>query len=165
MMHLSRHPFAGFLAVGLLCLTSRAFCQQAPSEADQILGLWLTADSKARIEVYKNSEQYAGKIVWLKEPTKNGRPAVDDKNPDEKLRNRPILGMELMYGFVYDEDATWVDGQVYDPESGDEYSGKLRLVNDSTMALRGYVLIPLLGRTETWTRVKTGQSTENTTTR
>ena len=60
----------------------------------------------------------------------------------------------MLYGFVYDGDDVWVDGRVYDPEGGDEYRGKLRLVDNNTMDLRGYVMIPLFGRTETWTRVE-----------
>jgi uncharacterized protein (DUF2147 family) len=46
-----------------------------------------------------------------------------------------------------------VGGRVYDPESGKDYKGKLHLVDEKTLDLRGYVLIPLFGRTETWTRV------------
>jgi len=104
--------------------------------------------------MYRTGDQYFGRIIWLKEPDKNGMPAVDDQNPDEKLRGRPILNLEMMYGFVYDGDDVWVDGRVYDPEGGDEYRGKLRLVDNNTMDLRGYIMIPLFGRTETWTRVK-----------
>lgn len=139
---------------GCLSAAPPAWSQQTPLEGDRILGEWLTADAKARIALYRTDDRYFGKIVWLKEPEKNGRPAVDDQNSDERLRSRPILGMEMVYGFVYDGDDLWVDGRVYDPEGGGEYRGKLRLVNENTMELRGYILIPLLGRTETWTRTK-----------
>jgi uncharacterized protein (DUF2147 family) len=127
---------------------------QGSDDPARITGLWLTADQKAHIEIYRSGEKFAGKIVWLKEPLKNGVPAVDDKNPDEKLLGRPILGMELMYGFVYDDDGVWTSGRVYDPEEGSEYRGKLTLVDNDTMELRGYIMLPLFGRTETWTRVK-----------
>lgn len=139
---------------GCMLAATPAWGQQTSLEGDRILGEWLTAEGKARITLSRTDDRYSGKIVWLKEPEKNGRPAVDDQNSDERLRGRPILGMEMVYGFVYDGDGVWVDGRVYDPESGDEYRGKLRLVDENTMELRGYILIPLLGRTETWTRVK-----------
>lgn len=125
---------------------------QGSDESLRIAGVWLTADGKAHIEISSCGEKFCGKIVWLKEPQKNGLPVIDDKNPDEKLRGRPVLGMELMYGFVYDGDDVWTSGRVYDPESGDEYRGKLTLVDADTMELRGYVMIPLFGRTETWRR-------------
>jgi len=126
--------------------------QTGNSEADAILGEWLTAEGKARVLVFKNGDTYAGKIIWLKEPEKNGKAVVDDKNPDEKLRDRPVLGMEIVYEFTYDEDNVWTDGKVYDPESGNEYKAKITLLDEKTLKLRGYVLIPLLGRSELWTR-------------
>jgi uncharacterized protein (DUF2147 family) len=128
--------------------------QQIPSEGDRIIGVWLTGDEKAHIDVYKTGDRYSGKIVWLKELEKNGKPAVDDQNPGENLRDRPILNMEIVYGFVYDGEDVWVGGRVYDPESGDEYRGKLELVDENTVELQEYVLFPLFRRAETWTRVK-----------
>ena len=142
------------LVAGSLLVGATACAQQSPPEGDRILGVWLTADAKAHVAIYRTGDQYFGRIIWLKEPDKNGMPAVDDQNPDEKLRGRPILNLDMMYGFLYDGDDVWVDGRVYDPEGGDEYRGKLRLVDNNTMDLRGYVMIPLFGRTETWTRVK-----------
>jgi uncharacterized protein (DUF2147 family) len=154
-MHMLSATFRSFLVLAaLLAPVATAVYAQGSDDPARIIGLWLTADGKAHIEVYRTGEKFAGKIVWLKEPLKNGVPAVDDKNPDEKLRGRPMLGMELMYGFVYDEDDVWTAGRVYDPEGGEEYRGKLTLVDNDTMELRGYVMLPLFGRTETWTRVK-----------
>jgi uncharacterized protein (DUF2147 family) len=142
---------AGFLLI--LFSLSNSFAQQPPA-ADRILGTWLTAEGKARAEVYRTGDRYAGRLVWVRDSLKNGKPALDDKNPDPKLRNRPVINLEFLYGFEFDGDDTWESGRVYDPESGEEYRGKLRLEDDNTMKLRGYVLVPLLGRTETWTRVK-----------
>lgn len=129
-----------------------AQAQTGITGTDAILGEWLTAEGKARVQIIKSDDVYSGKIIWLKEPEKNGKPVVDDKNPDEKLHDRPVLGMEIIYGFRYDEDNVWTDGRVYDPESGNEYKAKLTLIDDKTLKLRGYILIPLLGRSELWTR-------------
>jgi uncharacterized protein (DUF2147 family) len=63
-----------------------------------------------------------------------------------------LLGLEILRGFAYDGDNLWKGGKIYDPKSGNDYSAKMTLVDEHTMELRGYVLIPLLGRTETWTR-------------
>ena len=149
-----RPVFSWLVVSGCVLAVAPAWSQQTPPEGDRIIGVWLTADAKAQVAVDKTGDQYCGKIVWLKEPEKNGKPVVDDQNPDEHLRGRPVLDLEMMDGFVYDGDGVWVDGKVYDPESGDAYSGKLELVDENTMELRGYILIPLFGRTETWTRVK-----------
>lgn len=126
-----------------------------PVGAEEILGTWLTADGKAHIEIFQCGDRYCGKIVWLSEPLENGLPKRDKENPDEALRDRPILGLVLMRDFSFEGDATWVGGKVYDPESGDEYQGKMTLQDGRTLELRGYVLLPLFGRTEMWTRVVT----------
>jgi uncharacterized protein (DUF2147 family) len=140
-------------ALALLAPAASVLAQEVAREADAILGVWLTADGKARVEISRQEGKYNGRIIWLKEPVKNGKEVVDDKNPDEKLRDRPVLGISLMRDFVYDEENVWAGGRVYDPESGNDYKGKIHLVDEKTLDLRGYVLIPLFGRTETWTRV------------
>ncbi len=123
-----------------------------PAAGDAILGEWLTGEGKARVQIYRCDTLYCGKIVWLKEPVKNGKEAVDDKNPDPALKNKPVIGLIIVRGFSFEGDDEWTGGKVYDPESGDTYSGKMTLKDPHTLRLRGYVLIPLLGRTEVWTR-------------
>ena len=140
---------AGVLAI--LTTVGHAQAQQSDA-ADAILGDWLTAEGKARVQIYRCDSLYCGKIIWLKEPVKNGKEVVDDKNPDPLLQNSPVVGLVIVRGFSFDGDNEWTGGKVYDPESGDTYSGKITLKDPQTLRLRGYVLIPLLGRTEVWTR-------------
>lgn len=120
--------------------------------ANAVLGEWLTGEGTSKILIYKCGEEYCGKISWLKEPEKDGKPRGDDKNPEERLRNQPLMGMEIMTGFSFDGEDTWKGGKIYDPKSGNTYSGKMTLADPKTLNLRGYILVPLLGRTETWTR-------------
>jgi len=48
---------------------------------------------------------------------------------------------------------TWGNGCIYDPASGSTYTCLLTLDGDDRLRLRGYVGLPLLGRTTAWTRV------------
>jgi uncharacterized protein (DUF2147 family) len=139
-------------AVAVATVTGRA----QSAEEDRVIGVWLTAEGKGKVEVYHCGEEFCGRIVWTRDSLKNGKPLVDDKNPNEALRNRPVRGLEIMRAFRYDGDDEWTGGKIYDPESGDEYSAKMMLQEDGTLVLRGYILIPLLGRSETWTRVMSG---------
>ena len=136
----------------LLFLPGVVLSQETPADSNAIVGVWLTADGKARVEIAKTDDTYSGKIIWLKEPDEDGKPKVDKKNPEEKLRSHPIIGLEIVYGFSYDEDHVWTGGKAYDPESGNEYKAKMTLLDDKTLKLRGYILVPLLGRSEIWTR-------------
>jgi uncharacterized protein (DUF2147 family) len=52
-----------------------------------------------------------------------------------------------------DPGGTWVGGSIYDPATGNTYTCHLALDGDDRLRVRGYVGIPLLGRTTTWTRV------------
>jgi uncharacterized protein (DUF2147 family) len=47
----------------------------------------------------------------------------------------------------------WRGGVIYDPASGNTYSCQARLDGADRLELRGYVGIPLLGRTTYWLRV------------
>lgn len=130
-----------------------ALSQGPESAAARILGQWLTAEGESKIEIYRcDSVTYCGKIVWLRDPLKDGKPVVDDKNPEDSLRSQPVLGLELLRGFRYKGDDVWGSGKIYDPKSGNDYSAKMTLVDSTNLDLRGYVVIPLFGRTEHWVR-------------
>lgn len=120
---------------------------------DDILGKWLNSSGEGQIEIFKKGDKYFGKLVWIKEPNENGKPKVDAKNPNASLRSKPILGLEIVKDFVY-EDKEYVDGKVYDPKTGKTYSGKMTLEGANKLNMRGFIGISLIGRTEAWKRVK-----------
>jgi uncharacterized protein (DUF2147 family) len=127
------------------------FMSQA-QQADAILGKWYTQEKDAQVEIFKEGNVYHGKMVWLKEPTEDGKPKVDKNNTDKAKRQRPILGMRLLSDFVH-EGETWEDGTIYDPRNGKSYSSTIKLVDENTIEVRGYVGIAAFGRTVEWKRV------------
>ena len=146
------------LQVGLMCMLAALHLQA--NEADSVLGIWQTAEGKSKVEVYECGDKYCGKIVWLQKPNypendgmgMAGKPKIDRKNPDESLRKRSIIGLNIIEGFKYDSDLEWDDGTIYDPQSGKTYSSKMTLIESGKLELRGYVGIPLFGKTVYWTR-------------
>jgi len=133
----------------LVALTSTVFAQKK----DDILGKWVNSSGEGQIEIFKKGEKFYGKLVWIKEPNENGKPKTDDKNPNASLRNKPIVGLEIVKDFDY-EDGKYIDGKVYDPKTGKTYSGNMTLVGQNQLNMRGYIGISLIGRTESWKRVK-----------
>jgi uncharacterized protein (DUF2147 family) len=115
---------------------------------DAILGVWVTPNGEGYVEIRKSGDAYDGIIVGGADET----PRLDEKNPDPALRDRPLLGLKIMNGFVYDADTRWNSGRIYDPNSGKTYKSKLELKDADTLDVRGFVGIPLFGRTETFTR-------------
>ena len=135
------------LAVLLIC-TRFTYAQK-----DRVEGFWLNQEKEAKIEIYKaRNGKFYGKIVWLKEPNRDGKPKTDINNPKESLRSQPIIGLLILKAFNKDGDKVYEDGTIYDPKNGKTYSCKITYESDNTLSIRGYVGISMLGRTTTWTR-------------
>ena len=124
----------------------------AASTMTSIEGRWLSGDGDGWIEITLEGDSLVGRIAGSPNDRPGDAPRYDDKNPDPALRDRPLQGLTIMNGFRYDSDGRWVDGRIYDPNSGNTYKGTIRQVDANTLKLRGYVGISLFGRTETWTR-------------
>jgi uncharacterized protein (DUF2147 family) len=124
-----------------------ALTAKAQTSADAITGIWLTAPKDGKIEIYKESDKYFGKIVWGKEPGRK-----DDKNPDASLRNRDLMGTVLLRNFTFNGKDKWESGTIYDPNNGKTYSCNIKLKDKNRLEVRGYIGFSLLGRTEVWTR-------------
>ena len=137
-------------------LATAAFAQGA----DAIIGLWVTAGGKSHIEIYKKGETFFGRIAALKKPNyepgevdgMTGQPRVDRNNPDTSLRNRPLIGLELMTNFLY-EDGIWRNGRIYNPRNGKTYRSNLRLTKNGALRVRGYIGFSWLGGSSVWQRV------------
>lgn len=135
----------------LLLLVSISCFPQSVS-ADAVIGTWLTASGKAKVQIYKEGDKYNGKIVWLKNPTyEDGKAKTDKNNPDKSKQSVPLLGLNMLKGFEFDDDE-WEDGTIYDPENGKTYSCTIKF-RDGKLDLRGYIGISLIGRTQTWYKV------------
>jgi uncharacterized protein (DUF2147 family) len=125
----------------------------AQVKADDIVGIWMTSGKEpAKIQIFKSGANYFGKIIWLKNPTENGKSRVDGKNPDENKRNQAIIGLMILKDFKFDGDDEWEGGNIYDPESGNTYRCYLVLKDKNNLKVRGYIGISLFGRTEYWSR-------------
>lgn len=121
-------------------------------QADAILGEWYTTERDAKIEIYKEGKTYAGKIVWLEQPTENGKPILDANNSDKSKRTRPILGIKLIEGFQF-ANGVWENGKIYDPRNGKYYSSVIKKKNSDVLEVRGFVGFSMIGRTVEWYRV------------
>lgn len=137
--------------IGLLALFASTV--GVAQSADNLVGTWLTEGGKSKVEITKKDGKYYGTIIWLKEPNRDGKPKVDRNNPDDNLKKRPIVGLQILTGFEWDDDE-YEDGTIYDPESGKTYSCVITYTNMDTLNVRGYIGFSLMGKTTVWTRVK-----------
>ena len=114
-------------------------------------GMWMTEGGKSRIEILDCDGKLCGRIVWIAEPNnEDGSPKRDIENDDPALRDRPILGLELLTGFSDDGDGEWTGGRIYNPEDGETYRSKLELRGPNALKVSGCVLFFCQG--QIWTR-------------
>lgn len=126
--------------------------------SEAILGNWVNEKEDKIIEIYKNNDLYYGKVLWLKNSKKGkGIERLDLKNPNNLLQKRSIVGIDFLMIFSYfSERDVWKEGQIYNYETGNTYSGKMRINDDGELELTGYYgILWFLGRTKTFTRVTT----------
>ena len=135
-----------------LCLFTLAGIAQ---QADKITGIWWNDEKTTKIKVEKKDGKYTGTIVFMiPEKYENGQPPKDDKNPDESLRSRSLIGLQILQDFEYDSNKKeWKNGKIYDPKSGNTYDCYGWLESDDLLKLKGFVAgIRWLGRSSEWYR-------------
>lgn len=134
---------------------------KAQSPGDKIVGFYLTKDDetkevRSQVQIFRNTNgKYYGKIIWLKEPDKNGKPKVDKNNPDSKLQKRAIIGLEILKDFSYSkDDSEWSKGTIYNPISGKTYNCYIKFESPTSLKIRGFIGAAWmgLGKTVIWTK-------------
>lgn len=129
------------------------------ADSGNVLGVWKTTGGESQLELFRCGKGICGKVVWLKVPnyidSKDGpvgKSKVDRKNPNPALRSRPIIGLQVMDGFIPKGDKRWVNGTCYNPVTGKSYKSKMYLASADKLELRGYIGFSFIGRTSVLTR-------------
>jgi uncharacterized protein (DUF2147 family) len=142
-------PFTLALAAMLVLPGARA------DDASPV-GLWKNIDDvsgkpKALIRISENKGTLEGRIEKL------FRPAGQEQNPkcarcEGANKDQPIIGMLILTGLSRSGDE-YSGGQILDPEDGKVYKSKLVLVEGGKkLNVRGYIGVPMLGRSQVWLR-------------
>ncbi len=119
------------------------------------VGRWTTIDDKtgekkADIELSMNHGKLYGTIVHRY--MKPGDPERCTTCPG-KFKDKPIQGLQFIWGLKDLGDGSWGDGKLIDPKTGKIYHLKMAVKNDQ-LHVRGYIGVPLLGRTQVWIPAK-----------
>jgi uncharacterized protein (DUF2147 family) len=122
--------------------------------AQSPVGIWKSIDDedgkeKSHIEVYEKNGKLHGKIIKLLSGATITK--CDACTGDKK--GKSLVGMEILWNLTKSGN-TWDDGEILDPKKGKVYSVKVELDGKDKLKVRGYLGVSLLGRTQTWYRVK-----------
>jgi uncharacterized protein (DUF2147 family) len=142
------------LALGLGLFAAIAHAQATPA------GLWKTIDDESKkekslIRITDTGGVFTGKLEKLLDPSAKPDAVCDLCSDDRK--DKPVVGMTLIKGVKQSDSdkGRWDGGEILDPNNGKTY--KVRLTpgeGGKTLAVRGYIGAPMLGRTQTWVRVE-----------
>ena len=142
-----------WIALALAAAVGSVSAQSTP------VGVWKTIDDKtkterAQIRITEAGGVYSAKIEKLL--AADAKPdSVCDKCSDDR-KDKPIVGMEIMRGVKRsDSDNTWDGGTILDAAEGKVYKVRLQTADGGKkLEVRGYVGMPMMGRTQTWIRVE-----------
>jgi uncharacterized protein (DUF2147 family) len=120
-------------------------------------GVWKTIDDrtgKARsvVRITNENGEYSGVVEKGLLPTDKDGDVCDQCTGD--LENQRIIGMKILTGIRQNADG-FDCGEVVDPDNGETYQCQIHLdPSGNQLEVRGYVGIPMLGRTQTWLRLQ-----------
>ena len=108
------------------------------------VGNWLTGDGDGVVQLYECATAFCGRIVGMSEPVRpDGRPVVD-------VHGQAQCGLTILRETGLDDTNVWA-GKITDPSDGSSWNCDFWVEADG-LHLRGYVLVPLLGKTQIWRR-------------
>jgi uncharacterized protein (DUF2147 family) len=146
--------------VSTLALTLTA--GTAPAQATTVgtpVGVWKSIDDKtkterAQIRISESNGVLTGKIEKLLAADAK-QDAVCDKCSDDR-KDKPMVGMEILRGVKKaDGEAVWEGGTILDAAEGKVYKVRLTPADGGKkLDVRGFVGMPMLGRTQTWIRIE-----------
>jgi uncharacterized protein (DUF2147 family) len=151
--------------LGLMLVASLPVMAQSPIE-----GTWLTA-LESEITITPCPEGFCGFIskIVVPDAVKAEHAEVQDmaveqfldaNNKDPNLRARPILGLQILTLHPAQKPLVY-DGEIYNPEDGNVYSGYMEVVDGETVRLNGCVLFNIICRGEDWKRVMVPEEDTN----
>lgn len=103
------------------------------------------------MEITECEGDLCGRVVWLRSPLdEDGCELRDRNNPNSELRARSVLGLEILRAASVTASGDAAERcTVYDPVSGRTSHCQLWLDGVDRLRLRGYLGVPLFGRTAT----------------
>ncbi|MEO5998057.1 MAG: DUF2147 domain-containing protein [Chitinophagaceae bacterium] len=126
-------------------------------QSNLILGKWISQEGNVIVQLIEDSGTFKGKILWFDDTDDLNRPMnlrTDIKNPDVNLRNRRILGLDVLVGLTYNPECNcWQNGKIYDTNSGRIRSSSVKIEKENLLKICGFWHFEFLGRTMVFRRL------------
>ena len=119
------------------------------------VGLWRTIDDntgkeRGLVRIFEANGLLYGRLEKLFDPVSAAKTCT---KCDDDRRGKPLVGLEIIRGLHPDQDGGWSGGEILDPETGSTYRAALHVADSGRkLTVRGYLMVSLLGRSQTWIR-------------
>ncbi len=149
-------PMRVLLLAALSLCALPASAHAAASTWNTPVGLWSPIDSATGkpvglIAIYEDHGLYYGRIEPFS--PRDNRAARCTECTGSR-HDQPMIGLVLMRHLRY-HNGRYVGGDILDPRNGHVFDCELRLIDGGRkLVVRGYLGIPLLGRSLTWQRMQ-----------
>ncbi len=120
-----------------LALTAALLAATPAFASEPVTGRWVTEEKDAVVAIAPCGKAMCGAVDRFLVPPPQGLDQRDINNPDAKLRNRKLLGMEILTSFVAD-GKVW-RGRIYDPKSGKSYRSIIRRKGPNVLEVKGCI--------------------------
>jgi len=143
------------LWVGLALMSPTLFAQT--TQGEPIVGNWKTIDDKTNqpksiIRIELVDQKLQGTVVKIFTAPGDRPDPVCEQCKDHR-KDKPVIGMTIMSGLKKTSSTVWEGGEILDPNNGSIYQVKLNLdLEAKLLNVRGYIGVPMIGRTQTWIR-------------
>ena len=141
-------------ALLLALLPLSAIQAQAQAQEDHpAYGVWLTDNGKSKVHVNNCDGKLCSTIIWLRDALdSNGQPHLDDNNQNTKLRDRPVVGLNVLDRMTQTARYEW-EGEVYNPEDGKIYKAYLAMIKPDLLRLKGCMPMGWPCRSKFWKKL------------
>ena len=140
---------------GLLLVICGVALLTTAAESDSPVGKWKTFDektgrAKSIVQITEENGELTGKVLEVLESPGGPHPLC--KPCEGERKDQPVEGMTILWG-AKKNGASWEDGEILDPENGKIYRVMLTLLGSGQkLEVRGYIVIPAIGRRQIWQR-------------
>ncbi len=144
-------------SIGISSKTSAQILTTGVLPQDRIIGKWMSEQKNCIVQVYKNGDEFGAKLVWFDDADDKTKPMntrTDFKNPNVSLRNRKLIGMDVVDNLTYNPASnSWENGLIYDASNGRTWSSVASMTNDGLLKVTGYWHFKFLGKTMVFKRI------------
>ena len=122
-----------------------------------ILGKWMSTDGNVTVLVFKERDQFNAKVIWFDDSDDKNKPMntrTDQQNPDIALRNRKIIGLEVLRNLKFNASTNrWEKGIIYDARTGKEWNLSALLTKNGMLEVKGFWHFEFISQTMTFKKI------------